>query len=123
MRNARIDTNQPDLVKLWRDLHLSVHHTYQLGGGFVDTVLGCPGLTIVSRQLEPAIIDYVLKQMGLIGYSIHAGANLLVEIKDGSKPPSAQRLTPDEQEWHSTWRGQKCIVANPEEARRIVGLD
>lgn len=120
---ARVDSNQSELVKLWRSLYLSVHPTHQLGGGFVDAVIGAPGLTIVSRQLEPAVIEFVLKQMGLTGYSIHEGANLMVEIKDGNKPLSAQRLTPDEREWFATWRGQKCIVTNEAEARRIVGIE
>lgn len=25
---------------------------------------------------------------------------LLIEVKDGAKPPSARRLTPDQEEWH-----------------------
>lgn len=116
---ARIDANQPDLVKLWRDLYLSVHHTHQLGGGFVDAVIGAPGLTVVSRQLDPAVIDFVLKKMGITGYAVHVGANLLVEIKANDK----SKLTPDEELWHSTWKGQKCIVASEEAARQIVGID
>ena len=28
---------------------------------------------------------------------------LLIEVKDGSKPPSARRLTADQVEWHARW--------------------
>lgn len=118
-RAAKVDANQAELVELWRDSYLSVQHIHTIGSGCTDVILGCPGLTIVSRQLEPAIIDIILKQMGLTGYAVHAGANLMVEIKASA----LAKLTPDEVEWHSTWKGQKCIVASEEAARRIVGIE
>ena len=49
--------------------------------------------------------------------------NFLMEIKDGSKPPSARKLTPGEQQWHETWKGQVCVVRNVEEALREVGIE
>lgn len=34
----------------------------------------------------------------------------LAEIKDGDKPPSARKLTPDEQDFHDTWRGPAIVI-------------
>ena len=43
------------------------------------------------------------------------GVNVLVEVKDGSQPPSRRQLTPDEQAWHAAWRGGVYIVERPED--------
>jgi hypothetical protein len=48
------------------------------------------------------------------------GQNLLIEVKDGSKRPSARRLTTDQQVWHENWRGQALIVQSSEDAIAIV---
>ena len=118
---ARIDTNQPDLVAEWRGLGLSVHPTHQLGGGFVDAVIGAPGLSIVTFvPLDEKLLGFVLDKMGVEGYVIHQGVNLLAEIKDGSKKPSAQKLTPDEQIFYQKWRGQIAVVNSKEAARKLV---
>jgi hypothetical protein len=45
-----------------------------------------------------------------------SGVNVLLELKDGSKPPSARKLTPDEAEWHRDWKGQVCTVCSALEA-------
>lgn len=42
----RVDRNQPEIVKLWRELGYEVRVTSDLGGGFPDVVLGRWGLTI-----------------------------------------------------------------------------
>lgn len=51
------------------------------------------------------------------------GTNLLIEIKDGQKVPSARKLTPDEAAWHQSWRGQVAIVESVDDALRLVGLE
>jgi hypothetical protein len=76
-RKARIDANQNQIVKALRQIpHLSVAITSQLGQGFPDLVIG------------------------------YRGKNYLIELKDGSKPASARRLTQDELEWHDGWFGR-----------------
>lgn len=80
MRAKKIDVNQPELVKQLRKCGFSVAVTSQLGNGFPDIVVG------------------------------KHGKNLLVEIKDPDKPPSARKLTTDEQEFHQAWQG-KIITA------------
>ncbi len=44
------------------------------------------------------------------------GVNLLLEVKDGSKPLSQRRLTPAELKFYQTWRGHKAVVNNIQEA-------
>jgi hypothetical protein len=50
------------------------------------------------------------------------GVNLLMEIKDGSKPKSAQKLTEDQLKWHGAWQGPVCVVDGPEAALRMIGV-
>ena len=38
------------------------------------------------------------------------GINVLVEVKDGSKPPSKQKLTKDQEEFHASWKGWIAVV-------------
>lgn len=84
-RAAKIDVNQPEIVKAFRALGYIVAHTHQLGSGFPDI--------IVSRLLP----------------SKHK-FTALIEIKDGYKPKSSQKLTPDEVEFHAKWQGEIAII-------------
>lgn len=90
MRGNRIDENQTEIVGVFRQLGCTVAITSMIGQGFPDLVVG-----IVGRNER---------------------VNLLVEIKDGSKPPSARKLTAPEQKFHDSWRGQICIVSSPNDA-------
>lgn len=49
----------------------------------------------------------------LVGYR---GRNALLEIKDGAKPPSARKLTPDQVIFQAEWRGQYAVVENVDQA-------
>ena len=42
------------------------------------------------------------------------GRTLLLEIKDGTKPPSARRLTDAEQKFHDEWPGANLHIVNSE---------
>ena len=83
---SRVDANQPEIVAALISAGASVHHTHQAGKGFPDIVVGFRGTT------------------------------LLFEIKDGSKPPSARKLTPDQLKFFESWRGQYDVVESVEEA-------
>ncbi|HVQ52894.1 MAG TPA: hypothetical protein VMS92_22895 [Mycobacterium sp.] len=86
------DANQADIVAALRAVGCSVQILAAVGKG-------CPDL-LVSRS----------------------GVNYLLEVKDGSKPPSERKLTPDQVEWHRGRRGQVCVVTSVNEALRAVGL-
>jgi Holliday junction resolvase len=78
--NAKVDSNQPEIVKAFRNLGFSVFLTHTLGRGFPDIVVGKQGRTFI------------------------------IEIKDGAKSESKRKLTPAEQEFKDNWRGQYDII-------------
>ena len=90
-RAAQVDANQREVVAALRGAGASVQLLHAVGEG-------CPDL--------------------LVGYK---GLNMLLEVKDGSKPPSAQKLTPQQEEWHRDWRGHRVVVNSPEAALTAIG--
>jgi hypothetical protein len=44
----------------------------------------------------------------------YRGHTLLLEVKDGDKPPSARVLTPAEAKFHAEWPGQNLYIVNSE---------
>lgn len=91
MRAAKIDANQNEIVEALRKIGCSVQILSSVGKG-------CPDI--------------------LVGKN---GVNYLIEIKDGKKPKSAQKLTPDQIEWHEKWNGSVVVVNSVEQALKIVG--
>lgn len=91
MKRARVDENQRQIVAALRQAGASVQHLHAVGQG-------CPDI--------------------LVGFR---GANHLLELKDGSKPPSARGLTDAQLRWHSIWQGQVAIAEDEEQALRIIG--
>jgi len=88
---ARIDANQPLLVDLFQRAGAMVQSLAAMGNGVPDL---------------------------LVGYN---GTLVLVEVKDGSKPPSARKLTPDERKWHERWAGYPVhVISNHEEALALL---
>lgn len=87
-----MDTNQAEIVGALRLAGCSVQHLHTVGKG-------CPDI--------------------LVGYR---GVNYALEVKDGSLPPSARKLTGPETDWHRDWRGQVAIVNNIREALAVVGV-
>lgn len=86
----RVDANQREIVKTFRDLGASVHVLSDLGKGCPDIVVGL------------------------------FGKNYLIEIKDGSKVPSAQRLTDKEQLFFDGWKGHVQIIKSVQEVVYFV---
>jgi len=89
--SAKVDRNQSEIVKALRKAGATVLPMHTLGRGAPDLAVGYQGRT------------------------------LLLEIKDGSLPPSARRLTADEALFHEEWRGQVAIVESIEDALRAIG--
>lgn len=87
---ARVDANQAAIVHVLRGLGCTVQPLHTVGAG-------CPDL--------------------LVGFR---GRNFLVEIKDGSKPPSERELTPAQKAWHMCWNGSVAIVSDQDEAVSLI---
>jgi hypothetical protein len=85
----RADGNQREIVKTFRMLGYTVAHTHTVGKGFPDIVVG-------RNQV-----------------------NYLIEIKDGSLPPSRRKLTDDEQYWHDNWLGQVAVIESIDDVQRF----
>ncbi|MCJ8293358.1 MAG: hypothetical protein MJK15_03035 [Colwellia sp.] len=78
-RAARIDRNQPEIVKTFRSLGWSV---------------------LIISQLKNCCDIMVSKN----------GRTIAVEIKDGEKPPSKQKLTEGELKFKDEWQGEYSLV-------------
>lgn len=89
-RRAKVDDNQPEIVAALRKIGATVTSTAGIGKGFPDLAVG------------------------------YRGVNYFFEVKDGNKPPSARRLTPDELAWHELWRGSVHVVESVEQALNVV---
>lgn len=86
MRHARIDTNQPHIVLELARRGWTVQSLAGVGYGCPDLLVGADGV------------------------------NVLLEVKDGARAASEQRLTRDQEIWHSRWRGQVAVVRSEREA-------
>jgi Holliday junction resolvase len=80
MRAAKVDANQREIVQTLRNMGASVQPLHTVGQGVPDLLVAI------------------------------AGFNVLIEVKDGEKPPSQQKLTPDQIDWHSKWKAPVYIV-------------
>jgi hypothetical protein len=94
-RAAKVDRNHGEVVNALRKVGCSVQDLSAVGKGCPDLLVG-----VTCRA--------------------HDGVNLLLEVKDGAKPPSARKLTPDQEQWHGHWRGPVAIVTTVDEALDIV---
>lgn len=93
MRHGRRDKNHAAIRDQLRKVPgVSVADTGDVGGGFPDLVVG------------------------------YRNRNWLVEVKDGSKPPSQRKLTPDQFSFFENWQGQVAKVNSLDEALELIGL-
>jgi Holliday junction resolvase len=92
-RASKIDSNQTQVVSALRAAGASVQSLAAVGKGVPDLLVGYKGKT------------------------------LLMEVKDGNKVPSAQRLTEDQLTWHGEWKGGSlAVVDGPEAALRVINI-
>ena len=91
-RKAQVDDSQAEIVEGLRKAGVAVAVTSSAGQGFPDIVTG------------------------------FRGQNYLIEIKDGKKPPSKRKLTPDQVSFHNQWKGQIAVAKSLTEAFKIIGL-
>lgn len=90
-RASRTDANQGEIIDALHRIGCVVQSLAMVGQGVPDL--------LVAR--------------GLTGL-------WLMECKDGSKPPSERKLTPEQKKWHARWPGPVYVVNSPEEAVAIV---
>lgn len=90
-RAAKVDANQEQVVSALRAAGAIVQSLAAIGKG-------CPDLLCAFR-----------------------GNLFLLEVKDGSKVPSAQKLTDAQQKWHQAWGALVEVVNSPEQALQAIG--
>ncbi len=98
---ARTDGNQAAIVDALRKAGASVQILAAVGKGCPDLLCG------LFTQVHD---DVVWRE------------NVLLEVKDPTKPKADQKLTTDQEEWHRNWKGQVAVVYTPEDALRVCGL-
>lgn len=81
----RVDSNHAEIIDMFRQLGYSARSTAIIGKGFPDAALG------------------------------KFGFNFLIEIKDGAKPPSARKLSDDEDLFWKDWRGNIYLIESLED--------
>lgn len=92
-RAAKVDANQAQIVCALRAAGAVVHSLAAVGGGIPDLLVAFRNQTI------------------------------LMEIKDGSKVKSAQKLTEAQSEFFRTWiGGPLSLVDGPDAALRALGV-
>ena len=80
----------------------------------VDALRRCGASVLITSQLKNCFDC-------LVGYN---GKNYIVEIKDGSKPPSKRKLTKGEQKFADNWRGGTYnIIESIEDAINMLQKD
>ena len=91
---ARVDANHGDIVTALRSVGTGVQSLASVGDG-------CPDLLVAFR-----------------------GAWHVLEVKDGSKPPSHRKLTPEEQMWLFRFDelAPVYIVNSVDEALEVIGV-
>lgn len=89
-RAPRLDGNHAEIVQALRSAGIAVKSLAAVGGGL-------PDLLVAFRE-----------------------TTCLLEVKDGSKPPSERALTAAEAEFFATWPGKVFVVTSAEEAVRVV---
>jgi len=92
-RAAKIDANQTQVVEALRAAGATVQSLAAVGQGVPDLLVGFQSKT------------------------------LLMEVKDGRKPPSARQLTDQQLTWHGAWRGGPVVIVDgPDAALRMLGV-
>ena len=87
---GKVDSNHAKIVRALRQIGCSVQSLASVGSG-------CPDLVVAKNNCI-----------------------WLCEVKDGTKPPSQRKLTPDEVEWHARWKSEVWVLNSVEEALEMV---
>jgi hypothetical protein len=88
----RVDVNQKAIVECFRKLGCWVGDLHGIGRGMPDLLVSIPPSHVLA----------------------------LVEVKDGSKPPSGRKLTEPEREFHDSCPAMIWIVESVEDVQTVV---
>jgi hypothetical protein len=91
-RAARVDDNQGVIVDAFRQLGASCVLSHAAGEGMTDLIIGKHGITV------------------------------LCEVKDGDKPPSAQKKTPSQVIFHNEFKGAITTVNCVDDVQALISL-
>lgn len=90
MRASRTDANQKRIVAALRKAGASVYVGSAIKSGFPDLIVG------------------------------YGGRTFLCEVKDGSKPPSARKLTDDQVKFKDEWKGDWTLLESVEDVQHFI---
>lgn len=92
-RIPKRDANHGEIMRTFEQMGCTVLDVSSLPGAALDLLVGCCGI------------------------------DQRIEVKDGSRIPSEQRLTDSETETFDTWRGRApVVVSSVDDAMRVVFL-
>jgi hypothetical protein len=77
---------------------------------------------VIKAMREAGAYVKVINDEGLFDLLVnYRGETMLIEVKDGAKPPSARRLTDAEAKFHNEWPGSDLYIVNSvEEALALL---
>lgn len=94
-RASKVDANHAEIVRALRAARYAVVDLSGCGAGIPDLLVCSP------------VWPFTLT---------------LLEVKDGAKPPSARKLTPDQVRFHREWPGNVHVVHSVEQALAVLGV-
>lgn len=103
-RAARTDRNHSEIAGAFVSLGMAVRSLAAVGGGIPDLIVSCGPAPDPEAEMS------------------FAGVNVLVEVKDGEKPPSARKLTPEQIEFRKEWRGPVATVKDLDGVETVVKI-
>lgn len=96
-RAAKVDANHGEIVRALRQAGCGVVDLSAVGNGVPDLLVHPP--TFPDCRMA-----------------------VLMEIKDGKKPPSHRKLTEEQARFHAQWKGWIHVVRTVDEALDAVGV-
>jgi hypothetical protein len=117
-RPAKTDANQAEIVAALRAHGCETLSLAPMGNGCPDLLVWTPhGLYASDIGMAPARLAEARACSAR-----YSGEHLLMEIKDGAKPPSARKLTPKQRAFHEWWPGEIHIVETVDQALAAAGV-
>lgn len=108
-RTKRVDKNQPEIVKVLRELGFAVVHTHEAGKGYPDLNIGKSGYSVIGEYPE---LEEFLRERDI---PYIENVTILVEVKD-----EKGKLTPSQERFINEWTGNYIIIRTREDAENLI---